>query len=147
MSTLVRTNSLANATKPGRPKIRNQENINRVHDSIKQQPKLSQRKRSQVLQIKKTSLNRIKNDLGFKPYKIQRTQKLEEDDPLRRLNFADWVLQKYEEDSSFIKSLITSSESNFHLNGHVNSHNAIYYSDSQPYQTHQQPLHNPKLNV
>lgn len=81
----------------GRPRsVRDEETIEEVEASVRQNPSLSIRKRSQALNIKKSSLHSIlKKDLHLKAYKIQLVQELKDTDYANRLNFANEMLQRF----------------------------------------------------
>ena len=61
--------------------------------------------------------------LGLHPFKIKLTQELKPLDHLKRRNFCDWALQKFEEDNQFHRKIIFSDEAHFWLNGFVNKQN------------------------
>ncbi|CAG9782220.1 unnamed protein product [Diatraea saccharalis] len=92
-------------------------NVERVSESIQEQPRLSTRKRASVLNLPRTSLNRILHkDLHLYPYKIQIVQALKPSDHVQRLKFVDEMLQKI---SSF-NNILFLDETHFLLNGFVN---------------------------
>lgn len=139
------TGSTVRIINAGRPKsVRTPETIRRVSESIKENPRQSTRKRSQVLNVKRTTLRRILHrDLHLKAYKIQLTQELKPNDANCRLNFANVMLERF---NNFF-NIIFSDEANFHVNGHVNKQNSRFWSETNPQQMHQKPLHSPKVVV
>jgi len=56
--------------------VRSTENIAAVAQSVLEQPSTSTCHRSQNLNISRTSLRRILNKIGMKPYKVQLVQEL-----------------------------------------------------------------------
>uniref|UniRef100_A0A803JU31 Tc1-like transposase DDE domain-containing protein n=1 Tax=Xenopus tropicalis TaxID=8364 RepID=A0A803JU31_XENTR len=67
------------------------------------------------------------------PYKHQLLQHLNEDDPDRRTEFAEWAKQKLEQDPQFTQKILFSDEANFYVNGEVNKQNHRYWSDTNPH--------------
>lgn len=126
----------------GRPRsVRDEETIKEVEASVRQNPSLFIRKRSQALIIKKSSLHSIlKKDLHLKAYKIQLVQELKDTDYANRLNFANEMLQRF-------NNILFSDEANFQLNGHVNRQNCRYWAVENPIRKHERPLHSPKVVV
>ena len=59
-------------------------------------------------------------------------QALHEDDGNRRQEFCELMLEKFNAESDFIDKIIWSDEAMFKLNGHINRHNCIYWSDVNP---------------
>ncbi|GBP92337.1 hypothetical protein EVAR_63360_1 [Eumeta japonica] len=128
----------------GRPRsVRDEETIAEVEASVRQNPSLSIRKRSQALNIKKSSLHSIlKKDLHLKAYKIQLVQELKDTDYANRLNFANEMLQRFNN----FNNILFSDEANFHLNGHVNKQNCRYWAVENPRRKHERP-YSPKVVV
>lgn len=88
------------------------------------------RKASANLDIPKSSVHRIlKIDLGLKSYHYSLHQELNEDDPDRRLNFCEDFLTLLENDDQFITKIVWTDEAKFFLNGTVNRHNSVYWSN------------------
>lgn len=130
---------------PGRPRsVRTQQAIEEVRVSVRQNPSQSVRKRGQGLNIKKSSLHTIlKKDLHLTAYKIQLVQELKPTDYPLRLNFANEMLQRF----PTFENILFSDEANFHLNGHVNKQNCRFWSNENPREKHERPLHSPKVIV
>ena len=119
-----------------------------VAESVREDPSQSITRRSQELEISRTSLWRIlRKDLSLYPYKIQLTQELKPQDHARRRTFADWVLERQEIDPNFCDKVIFSDEAHFLLSGSVNKQNCRIWGDSNPEQYHELPLHPEKLTV
>lgn len=88
------------------------------------------RKASADLDISKSTVHRIlKVDLGLKSYHFSLHQELNEDDPDRRLNFCEDLLRLLERDHQLINKVVWTDEAKFFLNGTVNRHNSVYWSD------------------
>jgi hypothetical protein len=56
-------------------------------------------------------------------------------------------LTKLNQDEHFINNLWMSDEAQFHLNGFVNKQNFRNWSEVNPCQVHQRPLHSEKVTV
>ena len=114
--------------------VRTQENINSVEnilDSEKDrrpdQPGSSCRRNT--LNLTKSSFNRIvRKDLGWKPYKIIRRQKITPANAVMRLQMARYLVSK---PKRYFENLIVSDEAWFTIGGHVmNRQNNVLYAPS-----------------
>ena len=78
---------------PHKRPVRTPEIIQAVRRHVEQNPKLSLRRRSQQLNVSRTSLQRILTvDLKLHPYKIKLTQRLKPVDHEMRRRFVNWSL-------------------------------------------------------
>lgn len=59
-------------------------------------------------------------DLNLNPYRPRLLQALNEDDPDRRLEFCEWLLDR----------IPWTGSAAFQTNGRVNRHNCVYQSDT-----------------
>ncbi|KAG2459496.1 RPGF4 factor, partial [Polypterus senegalus] len=124
----------ANLPKCGRMKtVTNEKTSVAVLDSFSKSPQRSTRRMSLESGIIRTSLRRILATHKWHPYKLQLLQHLNEDDPDRRTEFAEWAKQKLEQDPQFTQKILFSDEANFYLNGEVNKQNHRYWSDTNPH--------------
>ncbi|CAK9826872.1 hypothetical protein ANTRET_LOCUS4642 [Anthophora retusa] len=132
----------------GRPYcVRNNVNIERVQQSIQENPETSTRRRSAELGLSRRSLRRIlREDLMMFPYKVQLVQELKPTDYEQRLVYAV-RLQEVTSDNNFIHRLIMSDEAHFHLNGFVNRQNCRVWGTENPRAVHQRQLHPIKCTV
>ena len=110
--------------KPKRKRLfpaRSSENIATVAESVTENPSTSTRRRSQELNIPRTTLRPIlQKDLAMKPYKVQLVQQLKPLDHPSRLQYVDWAKDRLTEDGQFYRKIIFSDETHFHLGGYVN---------------------------
>ncbi|CAH2093266.1 unnamed protein product [Euphydryas editha] len=129
----------------GRPvSARRADIVEQVRRSVRKNPQQSTRKRSQTLDIKRSTLRRIlKRDLHLKAYKIQLVQELKPQDANNRLSFANQMLDLF----TNFNNVMFSDEAIFHLNGHVNKQNCRFWSETNPQRLHERPLRSPKLVV
>ena len=123
-----------NKGRSGRHKAaRTPENIDAVRHSVTQSPKKSSRRRSQELGLSRSSIRRIlKLDLKLFPYHIQVKHKLTAEDQRARVRMCDWFNAKMEEDEEWIDNVWFSDEAHFHLDGHVNSKNCVFWGSRPP---------------
>ena len=111
----------------GRKRVRDEPLIARIRSDVENSPKRSTRKRCQSLEIARTTLRRVlKDDLGKYPYRIQTKQKLTPADMKRREEMAVVLMDKIEENKTFLPYLFSSDEAHFHLDGQVNSKNNVF---------------------
>ena len=135
-------------TTSGRPRVRTEEVIAMVKESVEISPKRSLRRRSQCLDLKKDTLHRIlTDDLDLFPYRIQVMQELTKAQMKKRLEMAIWFAEKIEDVNDWIKRVWFSDEAHFLLSGHVNSKNAVYWGLSKPDEVLQKPLHSVKCTA
>lgn len=145
------TGNVKTLPKTGRPKtVATDDNKLNVLLSLEDNPKMSLAERKQFLpeDISKSSLHRILKQEKIKPYKLMYTQELLEDDPDRRCEFSEMMINKINNDPDFKNKILFSDESTFCLNGEVNRHNCRFWSKTNPHWM--EPLHTQrpqKVNV
>lgn len=142
------TGSVSDRSRCGRLRsIRTEAVINIVSADVAANPKSSIRKRSTQLSVSRSSLQRIlRSELKLYPYKIQLIQEITANDPQQRLEYAESFLHLCEE-ASFIDNVIFSDEAHFYLSGHVNRHNSRIWSNENPQEIQERPLHSPRVTV
>jgi hypothetical protein len=74
----------------------------------------------------------LKKGLNFHPYHPITIYHLIEDDPEVRIEFSRLFLDMENKDEEFMDKIIWSDKSLFSVNGHVNRHNTVYWSPSNP---------------
>lgn len=110
-------------------------------------PNNSQRKAASQLGISRSSLQRLMKSLKFKPYRPRLLQELSEDDFDRRLEFCEQFLARMIIQPDLAKVIVSTDEAQFKLNGLVNRHNSIYWSDKNPHLVVTQALNCPGVHV
>jgi len=106
---------------------RTQENINQVRELLQEQPRVISCRRNPI-GLPKTSFNEITTkDLKWHPYKIHIVQKLERDDPARRMRFCRWFSEQAH-NVRFLSNLVIGDEAIFQLNGSVSTQNVRCYA-------------------
>ena len=72
---------------------------------------------------------------------------MSEDDPDRRVEFCEAILNKCLEDRSFLAKVFWSDEAHFKLNGHVNRYNTIYWATENPHKEIERDVNAPGVTV
>lgn len=94
--------------------------------------------------IPQTSVWRIlRQRLNLYPYRLQTTQALTSDDKVRRMEFANFVLN----DTTILDNVFWSDEAYFSLSGHVHRHNCIIWGSERPMATFPVTYQSPKILV
>ena len=137
--------SVQDAERSGRPtSVRDADNVERVMRSVRSEPSTSIRRRSQELDIKKSSLQKIlTTDLNLFPYKIQIVQELKPTDYETRLTFCAAFLTQ----SDLTEKLIMTDEAHFNLSGFINKQNYRFWGTQQPQVMIEKPLHPERVSV
>lgn len=142
------TGRIVNRLIPGRPAIINEDVQLEVAEAFIENPHLSLRKASAQLGIPKNSVHRVMKSLKFHPYKIHLLQELNEDDPDRRIEFCETMMNIINDNALFLQRIVFSDESTFTLHGEVNRQNCRYWADNNPRWMKEQHTQRPqKVNV
>lgn len=141
--------SVRDLPRSGRPhSVISEANIQRVLESVEENPETSTRRRSAELQMSRRSLRRIlKGNLHLFPYKVQLVQELKPGDSQERIIYALRFQELAREHNDFIHHLIMSDEAHFQLNGFVNKQNCRIWGIENPRVVHQRQLHPLKCTV
>lgn len=118
-----------------------------VLEAISENPETSVRKLSTTLGIPKSSVHRIITQSPLRAWKPRLHQELYDGDPDRRVEFANFMLQKINADPNFMQRIVFSDEATFHTSGLVNRHNCYYYSVEDPQIVFGKPAQSPSLTV
>lgn len=86
-------------------------------------PNLSTRKAAVRLGVGHVHVWNILKDLKFKPYKMSKHQKLQTEDPPKRKEFCELLLETIEMNPEFLKTILWTDEKIFELNGCFNRQN------------------------
>jgi transposase len=120
------------------------ENVAAVRASIERSPQRCARKQADAVWLSDRSVWRILHrDLKLHPYKIVIAQELIERDCESHTTSCRELLQNV----PCTTVLLFMDEAHFHLSGAVNKQNFRYWSNSNPWELHQRPLHSPKVTV
>lgn len=140
------TGDLNDRKRDGRPATSvNEDTSMTVALTFTENPKQSAKKVSTELDIPRTSLRRIIKKIEFKIWRPRLLHALSEDDPDRRMefcvNFNDILIP-------YLDLIIWTDEANFSLlNGTVNRHNCVYYSQENPNVIFEKHVNSPSLTV
>lgn len=127
------TGSVKNAPKSGRPRTATaKENEGWIALTLENCPKKSTRKASAELGISPRSVGRLLKRRDLKPFRPRLMHPLSEDDPDRRMQFAEIMLNTIHNNPLFLDRIIWSDEACFRLSGHVTRHNCVYCRDNDP---------------
>lgn len=99
------------------------------------------------MDLSHTSYRRIIKRLKFKCYTPRLTHSLIEDDPDRRLQYCELMLNQYSEDEALFDRVIFSDEAQFKLNGLVNRRNSVYYNTINLHIRYETQLNQPGVLV
>ncbi|PNF23302.1 hypothetical protein B7P43_G17108 [Cryptotermes secundus] len=136
-NTFRRTGSVEKRRSGERP-IRSPQNMEAVRQSFLRSPRHSARKHAAALGMSDCSVRRIlHDDLHFHPYKLAVVQELTERDFAARQHACEVFLETLPDDAL----VFFSEEAHFHLSGCVNKQNMCYWSDNNPRELHERPLH------
>lgn len=143
------TGSVKNRPNVGRPvTATNEEKSLNVLLSFVEDPHETTRSAALQHEIDQKSVLKILKVNKFHPYKIKLVQELNDDDPDRRIEFCERMMEMITQDPQFLENIVFSDEATFMLNGNVNRHNCRFWSDVKPNWTRDSHTQHPqKLNV
>ena len=128
------TGNVADRPRSGPPRTAtDEETSTMVLAASVKSPKRSTRQLSAITGVPRGSVMRILHTNNWHPFKLQLVHNLSEDDPDRRMEFANWALSQYDRDPHFPASVLFTDEANFYLDGEVNRQNMRYWSDANPH--------------
>jgi hypothetical protein len=143
------TGDVKDRARSGRPRTgRSEENQFDVAIRIVQSPEKSTRQMSAETGIPPTTVRRIlKKDLNLRSYIPQMVPELIDDDGDRRVQFAEEWIRQMNNNPDFWKLVSWSDEAIFKLNGHVNRHNNVTWTDTNPRRVIDRPFQSPGVMV
>jgi hypothetical protein len=118
-----------------RSSVTTQENEMLVSQAFTKSPQKSKQIASIELGISCRSLSRLMQRLGLKTYRARLLHGLLEDDPDRRLQLCEVVLNDERQGNGIVDKITLSDEAHFKLSGAVNRHNCVYYATKHPHVT------------
>ena len=135
--------------KTGRPKtVTNDDKSLEIMLALQEESQTSVPKLALEHDNSEKSIRRILRENKMLPYKPRLLQELLEDDPDRRMQFCQEIMDYIEMQPNFVSRILFSDEATFCLNGFVNRHNCRYWSDHKPYWMMEHRTQHPqKLNV
>ncbi|KAJ8955020.1 hypothetical protein NQ318_000452 [Aromia moschata] len=84
-------------------------------------------------EVSETTVLRILRKENYHPYKFQLVQELNEDDPDRRLQFCETMMNLCQTNPNLHQEILFSHEATFCLNGTVNPQNCRNWSRTNPH--------------
>lgn len=96
-------------------------------------PHASVRDMARASGVSKSTVWNILHSNKFHPYHVSLHQALEPGDAEKRVDFANFVLNMFEEDEDFPLKVMFTDEANFSRDAQVNLHNAHYWSLENPH--------------
>ncbi|CAH0391520.1 unnamed protein product [Bemisia tabaci] len=140
--------TVKDAPRSGRPKVRTDDKQIDLLADVVQNPRQSVKKLAGSHEISVGTAHKILKLNKFHPFRTKLVHEINEDDPDRRLQFCEVMLQKLEADPAMVEKICFSDESTFFLNGVLNRHNCRYWSDSNPHEFREAHSQFPqKINV
>ena len=119
--------------RPGRPRTSRTEVAKEsIKESIKESPWLSVRKRAQELGISRATMWRAFDEMQIKHFRPRMAQMLTEGDKLNRMQFGEWMLEKFQEDEDLWMKIVMTDECIVRLRGAWNTHNMVWYGVEKP---------------
>jgi hypothetical protein len=85
--------------------------------------------------------------LQLNVYRPHLLQMLTEDDFDGRVELSQWFLIRCEAEPDSPRHIMWTDEASFKLNGRINRHNSVYWSDSNPHEVIKEELNVPGLTV
>ncbi|PSN29581.1 hypothetical protein C0J52_27844, partial [Blattella germanica] len=123
---------LSNAGKHFKRKV-SDENVEHIREAFQRSPRKSFRQASVQLNIPLTTVHTVLHKiLRLRAYKLQLHQMIKPNDKLKRKRFAETMLDKVDDDDSFLTRVYFSDETTFHVNGKVNKHNCRIWGFENP---------------
>ena len=119
-----------------------------VRQAFQRSPRKSIRRASLELGMPKTTVHTIVHKrLRLRAYKIQLVQKLQRNDRPKRVEFANALLARIDDDNDFLNHVAFSDEATFHTCGKVHRHNCRIWGEENPHVVMEYERDSPKVNV
>lgn len=104
-----------------------------ILEIVEEEPNISSRRLALRVGVSASTVWRTLHEQGLHPYHVQRVQALQPGDPIRRIAFCQWFLQKLEQEPNFLNNLLMTDEAGFTREGIFNSRNTHVWSDENPH--------------
>lgn len=116
----------------GRPQVEEDVQLN-ILLTTQQNPHTTTRELAANHNICQKSVVNVFKKYKWHPYKIVLVQELNEDDPDRRLQFCETMMNRCNANPEFVNRIIFSDEATFFINGIVNRQNCRYWAAENPH--------------
>lgn len=124
----------SNKNVAGHPRTaRTPANEDAVIHAIEVNPTDSVRNVARMLNISRSSTQRILKDNRYHAYHYTRVQNLLPQDYQARINFCTWILEQEQMDPNFLLKVLFTDESNFSREGIFNTHNCHIWANENPH--------------
>lgn len=141
------TGQVKDRVRPGRPKINDNTKLDIILEVEDNPHSVSSEVASNNDVSQRTVLRVLKKE-KYHPYKIKLLHELNEDDPDRRLQFCETMMEICNLNPFFHRKILFSDEATFCLHGSVNRQNCRYWSKNNPRWMRESHTQNPqKVNV
>lgn len=142
------TGSVAERLRPGRPKSATSgDQKAAISAAVSRSPQKSTRRASLQLGIPHTSVWRLYKELNLKPFRPRLIHGLSDDDFDRRVQFCQTFMNMVESSALDLDRILWTDEAVFKINGHVNRHNCVYWSEDNPHVTINKEVNAPGVCV
>ena len=113
--------SIKDLQRTGRPKSAGSEQMQMdIAQAFVENPHLSLHRASDERDVAPEIVQNILKSINFHPYKVHLVQELNEDDPDRRVEFYEIMMDRIDRDPLFLYNTVFSDEATFTLKGEVN---------------------------
>lgn len=126
------TGSVHAAKRTGRPSLPEEKQVDIVAQMVVN-PMQPTSNVATVCDVSPRSVQRVLKKNKFHPYKLKILHELMEDDPDRRIEFCEIMMDRLQRNRNYTKTICFSDECTFFLNGKVNRQNVRYWSDANPH--------------
>lgn len=129
----INQGTVKDLARSGRPKLVATEEMQMdIAQAFVENPHLSLRRAGSEQNVSHETVRKSLKSIKFHPYKIHLVQELNEDDPDRRIEFCETMMDRIDRNPLFLCNIVFSDEATFTLKGEVNRHNCRYWSDTNP---------------
>ena len=144
-----RTGSVKDEGRSGRPLKLDEDKLDEINNKIMQSPSKSMRKLAQETNLSVGSAHKAtRKALGLFPYKVTAVQELQSTDFDKRLNYCHWMKNFVTNNGNeILNDTLFSDEAWFYLQGSVHSQNTRLWSNENPHEIQEIPLHCEKVGV
>ncbi|CAF0812160.1 unnamed protein product [Adineta ricciae] len=143
----IETGTVFDRQRSGRPSLMTEEKLDEIEEVLSTTSMVSVRGVSQSVNLSKTVVHRAMRDvLGYKPYKMHRTQQLFDEDKDLRVVMAE-ILLPIIEDENNDGLIFLSDDATFHVSGMIHKHNCRIWSQDNLHTTMEVAMNSPKVTV
>ena len=132
----------------GRSSLKNSPTLNNIQQRLLLSPTKSLRKLSSQTGMSLSTVRRATKKLKLHPYRVQLMHELKDLDKQKRLNYCRWFRNLINRNGiDILDQIYYTDEAWFHLSGYSNSQNYRIWSNENPHEFHENPLHSQKIVV